>query len=184
MAPLLTPLRLRIALGALAMLAGAAGWDAWHLHRVRDWNAQIRDGSVVRAAGELPPEARFAQAFHMGQGGDVDRSLALYQEIAAAEDGPLASAARYNIGNLFLREALRATRDGNQAEALPYAELAKQSYREALRADPGRWDARYNLEQALRLMPEQENADAGDGPGPLQSERAITTMKGFTLGLP
>jgi len=184
MAPVLTPLRLRVALAALALLAGLAGWDAWHLHRARDWNASIGNASIAQATEALPPEARFAQAFHLGREGNVQRSLALYQEIAVGGDRSLASAARYNIGNLFLREALRALREDKHAEALPYVELAKQSYREALRADPGRWDARYNLEQALRLIPEEETADAVDGPGPLQSERAITTMKGFTLGLP
>jgi mxaK protein len=184
MAPILTPLRLRVALAALALLGGLAAWDAWRLHQARDWNAKFGDGSIAQATEALPPEARFAQAFHLGRGGDIQRSLALYQEIAAGGNGSLGSAARYNIGNLFLREALRAIREDKRAEALPYVELAKQSYREALRADPGRWDARYNLEQALRLIPEQESADAGDGPGPLQSERAITTMKGFTLGLP
>lgn len=184
MAPLLTPLRLRIALGVLVALACAAGWDAWNLRRAQEWNARMADGTIVQATEALPPEARFAQAFHLARAGDMNRSLALYQEIAAGETGSLGSAARYNIGNLFLREALRATRDGNPAEALPYVELAKQSYREALRAEPGRWDARYNLEQALRLIPEQESAEGGDGPAPLHSERAITTMKGFTLGLP
>lgn len=184
MAPLLTPRRLRISLGLLAALACAAGWDTWQLHRDRDWNARIVDGSIVQATGALPPEARFAQAYRLSRSGDMNRSLALYQEIAAGEDRSLGSAARYNIGNLFLREALQAIREGNHAEALPYVELAKQSYREALRAEPGRWDARYNLEQALRLIPEQENADGGEGPAPLHSERAITTMKGFTLGLP
>ena len=42
-----------------------------------------------------------------------------------------------------------------QAQAL--VELAKQRYRDLLRADPGDWDARYNLERALWLAPEAQD---------------------------
>jgi mxaK protein len=39
-------------------------------------------------------------------------------------------------------------------------ETAKARYRELLRLEPGNWDARYNLERALRLAPEaQDTAD-------------------------
>jgi mxaK protein len=180
----LTPGRLRALLGAVALLGIAAAWDGWQLLRAREWNARIADGSIVRATGGLPVEARFAQAWHFGRSGDMHRALALYQEVISDGNPRLAIASRYNVGNLFLREALRASRTGDAREAVPYAELAKRAYRETLRDDPGRWDARYNLERALRLMPEPEDADSGEGPQPTQSERAATTMRGFTLGLP
>lgn len=180
----LTPRRLKLLLALLAMLGLAAALDGWQWLQARDWNARIADGGIAGVQGKLPPEARFAQAWHLGQAGELHRALALYQEVVAQGDETLARAARYNIGNLFLREALRAGRDGDSAAGLPYAELAKQAYRDALRIDPANWDARYNLERTLRLVPEAETRDAGDGPAPIPSERAITTMKGFTLGLP
>ena len=68
-------------------------------------------------------------------------------------------------------------------QSLPLLELAKQGYRDVLRDDPQQWDARYNLERALRLAPEAEEGDDGAAPPPLASERAVTTMKGFSLGL-
>jgi mxaK protein len=183
-APELNPRRLKALLGVLALLALAAGVEGWRLLQAREWNAQIADGRIVTALGRLPGEARFAQAWHLARAGELQRALALYQEIATAEDSPLAVAARYNIGNLFLAEALRARRDGDEHAALPYLELAKQAYRDTLRAEPDRYEARYNLERALRLMPESGGPDEGGAPAPSPAERAVTTMKGFTLGLP
>jgi mxaK protein len=180
----LNPRRLKALVSAVALLGLAALWDGWQLFQAREWNVEITNGRVVRATGNLPAEARFAQAWQLGRSGDMQRALALYQQLSSEGNPRLAGDARYNIGNLFLREALRASKSGDAREALPYAELAKQAYREALRAEPGRWDARYNLERALRLMPEPEQADGDSGPPPLNSERAATTMRAFTLGLP
>jgi len=62
------------------------------------------------------------------------------------------------------------------------AELAKQAYRDVLRAEPHDWDARFNLERALRLLPDAEDESAEGTPE--RSERAVTTMRNTTLGLP
>ncbi|MFI4923281.1 MAG: MxaK protein, partial [Burkholderiales bacterium] len=94
------------------------------------------------------------------------------------------TAAKFNSANLNLRDALAKRSEHAEGEALPLIELAKQSYREVLRADSDNWDARYNLERALRLAPEKEEGDAAGLLPPLGMERAITTMKAFTLGLP
>ena len=53
-----------------------------------------------------------------------------------------------------MREADRIVAQSDWVRARPLLELAKATYREALRLDPGRWDARYNLERALRAAPE------------------------------
>jgi mxaK protein len=41
------------------------------------------------------------------------------------------------------------------SDSLATLELAKQRYRDLLRVNPLDWDARYNLERALRLAPEE-----------------------------
>ncbi|HEX9181167.1 MAG TPA: hypothetical protein VF859_12270 [Burkholderiales bacterium] len=184
MAPELTPRRLKSLLAVLALLAVAAALDGWRLLQARSWNARIADGRIVSASGPLPEEARFAQAWHLARGGDIQRALALYQEIATTDGSPLAGAARYNMGNLFFAEALRARQEQDEHAALPYLELAKQAYRDTLRAEPQRYEARYNLERALRLLPEGGDSGEGGAPPPMPAERAVTTMKGFTLGLP
>src|SRR5690606_41486529 len=55
-----------------------------------------------------------------------------------------------------MREAMKYGA-ADSARWLPMIELAKQSYRTLLRERPSEWDARYNLELALRLAPELES---------------------------
>jgi mxaK protein len=83
-----------------------------------------------------------------------------------------------------MREGEQIVASGDWVGARPLLELAKETYREALRLDPGQWDARYNLERALRLAPEQEDAPKAPLPMGGESERSVTTMRAFTLGLP
>lgn len=63
--------------------------------------------------------------------------------------------------------------------------LAKQAYRQALALDSGFWDAKYNLELAMRLLPEFDRIS----PTELDDDAAKpsqlwTTVPGFPRGLP
>ena len=66
--------------------------------------------------------------------------------------------------NMHLRQALAARTDGAEGQAMALFELAKQSYRDTLSIDPKDWDAKYNLERVLRLAPEAEEQELGEGP--------------------
>ena len=168
--------------GALFLLALAA-FDLRWLLQLGEWNRAIADGSVTALKGELPAPLLFAQGYHLQQGGDYQQVLGLYKRAELAGDATLRSAALYNSGNVYFREGLAMRNRDNEQQAVPLLELAKASYRQVLRENPGNWEARYNLERALRQSPEPEEAEGG-GAAPQQSERAVTTMRGFTLGLP
>jgi tetratricopeptide (TPR) repeat protein len=124
------------------------------------------------AADHLPPEARLARAVALARL-DYDGALAAYKSIIQSNREDLHRIALYDLGNLNLRQAVQYGL-ADEAQSLPLTELAKQSYRDLLRRDPTDWDARYNLERALRLAPE-EDADAGEDtapPDPRQHERS------------
>jgi mxaK protein len=175
---------LRGLLGLLLALAALMVVDLWRLSHIHGWNRAIADGSVVSLEGVLPPEAQFAKAFVLERRGAHQRALSLYKEIDATEHRDLAAAANYNSANIYLRWALELHAQEGERQAMPLFELAKQSYRDLLRSHDQLWDARYNLERALRLFPDSGGQTDAAGPSPLHSERAITTMRGFTLGLP
>ena len=124
------------------------------------------------AADHLPSEARLARAVALSRL-DYDGALAAYKAIIQSNREDLHRIALYDLGNLNLRQAIQYGL-ADEAQSLPLTELAKQSYRDLLRRDPTDWDARYNLERALRLAPEDDddaNEDTGP-PDPREHERS------------
>jgi mxaK protein len=172
-----------LGLGAAVLIALLA-FDLRQLVQLRDWNRAIDDGSVAGLKGQLPAPLVFAQAYHQPPGSDYQAVLALYKRAEVAGDQALQAAARYNTGNVYFREGLAMRDADNEQQAVPLLELAKVSYRQALKQDPKNWDARYNLERVLRQRPEPEDLDESGLGAPQQAERAATTMRGFSLGLP
>ncbi|HET8747684.1 MAG TPA: MxaK protein [Ramlibacter sp.] len=164
-------------------LAVPVALEAWRLAQAQRINRAIAEAAEPTAADGDLPEARFAHALALARGGRYDPALAAYKALAQRERGPLGPAALYNLGNLHLREALKEG-PARATESLPLVELAKQAYRDALRADPADWDARYNLERALGLAPEADESASADQDLDVQRERAITTAPLMRSDLP
>lgn len=178
--------RLRPVFGVLhACLLVAAAIDGYELVGARTQNAAIVAGAGM-ASEERRPHLVFASAAQLAGGGDFLRALTLYRQVVQDGTTELKIAARYNGANLQLREAIRMRESGDPAavaQALPLLELAKLGYRDVLRDRPQHWDARYNLERALRLAPEGSEFEEV-APPPMYIDRALPTMKGVPPGLP
>ncbi|MET0917568.1 MAG: hypothetical protein ABWY07_03980 [Burkholderiales bacterium] len=172
-----------LAAAALVLVAFGA-YDLHQLAQLKEWNRAMEDGSVVALKGQLPAPLVFAQGYHLRDSTDYQSVLGLYKRAELAGDPALRSAAAYNSGNVYFREGLAMRNADNDQQAVPLLELAKGSYRQVLKVNPGNWDARYNLERVLRQRPEPEDLDEGALDAPQQAERAVTTMRGFSLGLP
>lgn len=172
----------RMLLAALAILAVLAALDARRLSEARALNAAIatNDETTLRASDS--PHARFALAA-LAAGRDPQAALAAYQSVEESGPQEIAAAARYNRAQLY-HQLAAAARAEDDPRAIALAELAKQRYREVLAATPKHWDARYNLERVLRLVPDPPDDDAERGQAQPPAERAVTTMRGYTLGLP
>jgi mxaK protein len=165
---------------AAATLAAAADAALWQRDQRR--NAQITSGSVPADVTGLPAPMRFAQAHTLASIGDDDAALKHYG--ALQDDTPLGQAARYNSANLLMRQAVALRADDKPGQALALVELAKEHYRDVLRHDPAHWNARYNLERAQRLVPDPDESETPVAGPQRSSERAATTMRGFSPGLP
>lgn len=169
-----------LASGAVAL---ANAWQWRHALRV---NHSVADAALAQPAPDAAGEALLARAVALAglsNGPHYQQALAAYQSVVNGPRDDLARAARYNLGNLYLREALK---DGaaQAFKSMPLIELAKQSYRAALRADPGDWDSRYNLQRALQLSPEIEQGPLIDNPPPTPRERTTSTLPGTQSELP
>ena len=129
-----------------------------------------------------PPEWRFAEAQVLAAAGEHEAALARYRSLI---DHPrLGLAARYNSSNVLMQQAFRLRESPSPGQAVPVIELAKEGYRQVLRLDPTHWPARYNYERAQRLLPDPEHEDSEAAGPPENAERAATTMRGVSQGLP
>jgi mxaK protein len=170
-------------LGLLALAAGALLVDGAALWRAQRLNASIAaPASAASAPAEAPPELRFAQAHALARSGARDAALNRYR--ALQSDPRLGAAARFNSANLLVRQAIELRAGTQPGQAIAPLELAKEYYRDVLRDDPALWDARYNLERTQRLLPDAEDADVVSPDAVNNRERAATTMRGYSPGLP
>jgi mxaK protein len=178
---LITRGRMRAAWAVVAALGVGAAIDGGRLLRAERINAQL-DAGVATVAADAPPPLRFAHAQAQAASGAQEAALREYGTLQ--EDATLGPAARYNAANLLMRQALVLRQKSQPGQALALVELAKEHYREVLRRAPDDWPARYNLERAQRLVPDpDEGEDEPAGPR-RNAERAATTMRGVSPGLP
>jgi mxaK protein len=179
------------AFALLALVAAAATLaEALRLGQARRLQEDVRravqapvGAAAATADPALPREARLARALALAQAGAYEAAFKSYGALLPTEGPPdaLAQQALFNLGNLVLRQGLAQSAAGpGGGDPLPLLELAKQRYRDLLRVAPDHWDARYNLERALRLAPEEAPLAADRPEGPV--ERRQVLMRGMVAG--
>lgn len=161
--------------------AGLVAHHALRLNQIKRTNAAITSAHVSDFDPAVP-EARFARALAIARTGESDAAVKAYKAVIEGDRHDLSQAARYNLGNLYMRDAL-ANGESQVFRSLPLIELAKQSYRDVLRQEPTNWDARYNLSRALLLAPEIEQ-ELEEKEDPPQKEQSVSTLQGVRIDLP
>jgi mxaK protein len=125
--------------------------------------------------------ARFALAYQSELQDRPQQALDLYTQLLSNEDKLLAAQAYYNRGIITLKQA--ASMQDGDPKKIPLIGLAKQDFRHALAIEPKLWDARYNLEAALNLVPELPIDDDPFEKNEISSSRSIEAV-GFRVDLP
>lgn len=169
---------LLVAIAVVSVVAiGQTGYALWQTNKI---NAFI-SGNVE---SELVPEhfkAQFAQAFRDVEQGKPESALERLTTVLETDDPELEATAYYNRGNIHLREAQALAAADTARIAL--VGLAKQDYRNALLLNSSLWDARFNLELALLMVPEEppssQALDKSKG-----SKSIIVKSLGFRVDLP
>ena len=164
--------------GAVALACASAV----AVNALRWWQVQETNRAIVAASrqavgpnpspapNDAPREVRLARALALAEAGAYDAAFKAYSALIRPEaPDAIGRQALYNLGNMHLRQG--TTGEGSAPAAMPMIELAKQRYRDLLRAAPEDWDARYNLERAVRLAPEEHPLAADDENGPRQYRR-------------
>ncbi len=141
------------------------GWELNQANRLKQTLERYQTAEQIGQLPEAPTSpgaAALAQANALSRLGDPDAAARAFNRILQQDPhGQAGIAARFNLGNLYLRQAVNSGSIAGPGSE-PNIELAKQRYRDLLKLMPQDWDTRYNLEYALRLAPETEATDAGE----------------------
>jgi len=184
--PLWHPLLwLTLAAGLSATLYGAA--DLYRIHENNALIARLVSGRDVEVEPVIggPFELRLARAYYLKNKHRYDEALATLSLVIDQGDARRRARNRYNLGNLYLEQAIAQAEAMNINAAMPLAGLAKQAYRQSLALDSRQWDAKYNLEAAMRLLPEMDKISPEDEDETVQQKTQLwTTVPGFPRGLP
>lgn len=167
----LPPLCLLLGLAALAA-AAERGFTAWQSARA---NALMARGET---APDASPSVLLAHAAALERAGRFDDALNTYAEAQALGSPPLRHAVQVNVANLYLRRGIEAARgEGHAQQALVLLQLAKAGYRRALQHDPDDWNARYNYELTLRVLPDFEQRNWRRSANEAEVEEALRKDK-------
>lgn len=159
------------------LIMAFTAWQLWRQSQIEAFVAAPQEFESIPDH----PRAHFAQGVYLVSQEETDAALEQFTLVLASLQGQWLPAAYFNRGNINLREAM--TMQGNDPRMIPLVELAKQDYRSALLQQPTFWDARFNLEVALRLVPEDPDMDGNFDKQEIYSERSIET-KAFKVDLP
>lgn len=165
-------------IGWLAVVViGAAIYDGYHLLRATQLNRALVRIQAGDAVNLTDPRLQFARAYALQQRADFEVALKAYAAIEVPADNPLQADIKFNLANLYFRRALLLRENQAGDLAFPLIELAKQNYRELLRADSGDWNAKFNLELALTIAPETDLAEVAEERNPEHNPRAAAGIQ-------
>jgi mxaK protein len=140
-----------------------------------------RDLSVEESA---VPEARFARAHFLMTRDRFEEAQIMVDRLPPGRNG-VAAAGQYDLANARLRTALSLLEAGRIDAAGPLVRLAKGGYRRSLALDPGLWDAKYNLDVAMRLVRDFPQIDRMSEEEPADLPvRLWSDLPGLPRGLP
>lgn len=183
--PILYPLSWLL-LAASLITAAINTLEVIRLDNQNDLISQLQEGQDINA-NELAsalPETRLARATYLQKQHKAQDALENLSLILNQGDTKLQAKTRYNVGNIYLRQAIDQVESGHIDEAKTLVTLAKQSYKEALMRDSSFWDAKYNLEVAMRLLPDFDCINIEEPPADQKVNPLWTTVPGFPRGLP
>jgi mxaK protein len=168
---------------AVALAAGGLLLSDWRT------NADIKElgagKDVVVDSATAPSALIEARSAFLLTRDRIDEAQPLLDQASLRADADAHARMLYNMGNARVRAALKAIEQGNFDRAIPLVALAKTEYRAVLRLDPDNWDARYNLDIAMRLvrdLPRGEGED--DEEASKKPAKLWTDLPGVPKGLP
>lgn len=168
---------------AIAVVETAA---LYWIDRENDDIKQLLSGQDVNIekVSVARPETRLARTVFLRKKQRHKEALATLSVILDQGDRALQTKTRFNLGNAYLALAIEQVDAAHTDDARTLVNLAKQAYRQALALDSQSWDAKYNLEVSMRLLPDFDRINTEDENAQPPKNQLWMTVPGFPRGLP
>ncbi|MEX2495186.1 MAG: hypothetical protein WD448_03800 [Woeseia sp.] len=163
--------------GLVSFLLAAVLYDGYRLLQESRVNRALENIEAAEGVDFDHGRLHFARAWALQQEGKFEDALKAYGAIDVGNDERLGADLSYNLANLYFRRALQFREEGADDLALPLIELAKEGYRELLRANSQDWAAKYNLELALKIAPETDLEEVEEERNPEHNPRAAAGVQ-------
>ena len=175
-----------IALGASVLACVVAGGLLLSAERSNATIRNLRAGKDVAVdAVTAAPAVIEARAHFLLTRDRIEEAQPLLDQASLRADESGQVRMLYNMANARVRAAIAAIEKGNFDKAIPLVALAKSEYRAALRLESGNWDAKYNLDVAMRLVRDLPRAESEDEAEPKETPAKLwTDLPGVPKGLP
>lgn len=161
-----------------------------HLDNIQQQNQQIRslvqgEGIAAEQLDLSNTQVMLAYGYQQRQSNLMDEAIEIYS--AAERDATPQQRVwlYYNLGNLYLTQAITLAENLSVDRAVSMADVAKDFYRSALRTQPNFYLAKYNLEAAQRLSRDLPLGEVEISEESQDSSTELwSAMPGFPIGLP
>ena len=166
----------RIALITLISLILCVTFEFAQLYQIRAINRAIADPKSIVVTNDSPAEIVFAKAWYLTRNLEIREALRLYNRIEQKGGPDDIAKIQYNMGHIYLTEAARYWNEQGvwaYSEVLTWSTLARKTFHDLLVTDPSNWNARFNLEYALRISPPPRDVEKADWTGHKSSVHSI-----------
>jgi mxaK protein len=146
--------------------------------------AALRADHDVIVNSSAPSEVLFARASFLLFHQRIDETQDLAEVLARRGHQKAFASLLFNLGNARLRQAFELIANGDLDRAPPFVNLAKRNYRHVLELEPDNWNAKYNLDVAMRLVRDYPFGQENEGDTLPASKQLWPDMPGIPEGLP
>jgi mxaK protein len=164
----------------------ALGCFAWLCVSVYDNRtiARLASGHEIQVGARAAPAVIFARAKFLMDRDEFEQSQPLVESVVRSGTVEAATHILYDAGNARLHHAIRLIEDNKFDAASADVVLARDFYTRALRLDPQFWDAKYNLDIAMRLVRDLPEVDIPGEDVKQPTNKLWTDLPGLPKGGP
>ncbi|MGA9487401.1 MAG: hypothetical protein WBV25_10055 [Methylocella sp.] len=146
--------------------------------------AALRADRDVLVNDSAPAEVLFARACFLLSHQRIEEAQVLSEILVRRGDTKLFPSLLFNLGNARLRQAFGLISNEDLSGAIPFVNLAKRDFRRVLEFEPYNWNAKYNLDVAMRLVRDYPLGQDNEGDTLPASKQLWPDMPGIPEGLP